>query len=382
MHFDKKTIDDSPEKSSNTNRPFDEKDMQELCDKNNARACAYIGEKTNNKDLLEKSAMLGSPLGYYYLAQYQQNPSTQYNLLKNSCEIGVDEDFTKGCEALGDLTHNTQERAELYAKSCNHLFYEQSACEKLYKIDPDLCNNEDICEVIAQNKKQKNLQDIWLAKQQKQQKHNMADGPYMRTIVDIQIGVTLMDFSAITAEETRNNWWRRSQNESEEGAHLNTLGIGAKVGWEFGIRRENFSVFATPFLGVSSHTGSITIGDDLDMEEDENAIQTTLMNLGTYAGIQYHSLRLYGILDCGFNFSNHPWKTGNMLGLGIGAGWVFSRSMSIDIQYIVYSYSYTKGVLRYTEWWDNDDPIFILDTEREQTSSQAQGIYLAFRFYF
>lgn len=126
---------------------MDRKALRDLCEHSNATACAYLGQRENDNALLQKAAMLESAHAHYLLALRQNAPQAQIDMLATSCELGLASDFTKGCEMLGDMLAPSDKQAaqSYYQASCGHLFYEKSACQKLYEIDPKLCNNESIC---------------------------------------------------------------------------------------------------------------------------------------------------------------------------------------------------------------------------------------------
>lgn len=397
-------LDSAPSLNISTDAAhMDKKALRNLCEHNNARACAYLGQLSNSNDLLQKSAMLDSALGYYLLSLRESTPKTRTDMLTNSCKLGLAGDFTKGCEALGDelLSSDKAAAQSYYQASCGHLFYEKSACQKLYDINPKLCNNESICLGFGALDGDELVADVASA--------NMAGAMgavaisnAVDAVIDGKSGANTptpkqdssiesarldspdsANLDPATTESTPNISWSdralgilqarepkrvRILGEIALGAHSmdypqirgmhkylehdDFFFIGnAKLGLEISTAKPTFSLFVAPYVQLSC--AQLFSAESLASErksekddDDEGSVSALMFGAGAQAGFQYKIWRVYAIADYGVNFSrissgvSVPLR--DMFGIGVGTSVELSY-LRLGMQYIHSFYSYNTG---------------------------------------
>lgn len=343
----------------------DWQEIQKLCDTNNAKACAITGDENNNIDLLEKSAMLDSALGYYFLARAKDS-TQKMMLLEKSCALGLNGDFTKGCEELGDMYQTDDvQKVQYYSKACNTLFYEESACEKLYEIDPSQCQNEEICLKI---KKQKELQQAQANEQAKREQEELRSYK-VKTKSHSQLS-RIGAFIEMGMPVLRPNLPQLMKESSSK------VGFNLKVGFEIRGKNPKFSPFVAPYMGYTR----ITLMDDDELEEldapyyyNGDGMNVGMFNVGSYIGVRMGTLRAYGIIDYLVPVSSLSIDNpiDNMLGYGFGV--MLDIGLRIGFQYISYDVSYYGGRVR-RKWYG--DGGFELD--RSQTYKSKNNAFMVF----
>ena len=330
------------------------REYKRLCEANNARACALLGQEENNKNYLEKSTVLDSPRGLYFLALKQESKNTKIELLKKSCLLGEAKDFTKGCLELGNLSAPSQESAQYYAISCKSLFYEQEACERLYDISPKNCNNETICEQIAQSRQSAlatNMQDLDSQESDYQRytksskskqtydEHNSLS-PRLSLFLTVGLGAT----DGIKLDKIKD-----SNKLDSSGANFV---FAMRFGTEMRLLRYKITPYIAPYIGISS-TDIFDASDFKGVNSTQSKTLSMLaINVGSQAGIKLSGIRIYGIIDYGYRLFDKGVKDISVpirstLGFGGGIGYRFNF-WTISIEYMQALYTYNGGTLRDT----------------------------------
>ncbi|WP_299325655.1 hypothetical protein [uncultured Helicobacter sp.] len=386
---------------------MDKKALRDLCEHNNARACAYLGQLSNSNDLLQKSAMLDSALGYYLLSLRESTHQTRIDMLTHSCRLGLASDFTKGCEALGDelLSSDKPAAQGYYQASCGHLFYEKSACQKLYDIDPKLCNNESVCLSFGALDSTDDLVADVASASIAGATSAVAVSNAVDAVIDGKSGVNMpapkprdsipesasqdspdsANLNPIATESTPKMSWGNHVPgifQAREPKHVRLIGeiaLGAhsmdypqirdmhkylehdefffmgnaKLGLEISTAKPTFSLFVAPYVQLS-YAQLFDAGDFAskqksekdDDEKDEGNVSALMFGAGLQAGFQYKIWHLYAIADYGVNFSRISNGVSvplrDMFGIGVGTG-VELSFLRLGMQYIHNFYSYNTG---------------------------------------
>lgn len=327
------------------------REYKKLCDANNARACALLGQEENNLTYLEKASALDSARGLYFLALKQNARSTKIELLKKSCTLGEAKDFTKGCLELGNLYAPAQESIEYYSIACGSLFYSQEACEKLYDISPKTCNNDVVCEQIAKSRQvfiANNSQDLDMQESSFYQHptNNKNKQPYdehtfLSPRFSVFLGLGIGAAGRINLAQIKNY----DKVEAQSSLMLNV-----KIGTEVRLLRQNFTPFIAPFVGISNY-GLFTPTGFEDLSSWSTNVDVTTINVGSQAGLKIGGLRLYALVDYGHRLFSEsrgvPVPITNTLGIGGGIayrwGYVF-----LSLEYFQATFTYNGGEIKST----------------------------------
>lgn len=329
------------------------REYKRLCEANNARACALLGQEENNKNYLEKSAVLNSPRGLYFLALKQESRNTKIELLKKSCLLGEAKDFTKGCVELGNLYAPSQESTQYYGISCKSLFYEQEACERLYDISPKVCNNDTICEQIAQSRQSQlatNLQD--LDSQESDYYQRYAKSSKTKRTYDEQNSLSprLSLFLTAGLGATDSIKLDKITNSSKLDSSGANFVFAMRFGAEMRLLRYKITPYIAPYIGISS-TDIFDVSDFKGVNSSQSkTLSAVMINAGSQAGIKLSGIRIYGIIDYGYRLFDKgvkdiPVPIRSALGFGGGIGYRFNF-WTISIEYMQALYTYNGGELR------------------------------------
>ena len=389
---------------------FDPASMQRLCDHNNARACALLGQQKQDSSLLQKAFSLGSAQAAYFLA-LQARDKARDNFLTHSCEIGVRNDFTKACEALGDtlLASDKARAQDYYATSCNHLFYEASACQKLYDLSPDKCENESVCVSLAIE------QDPALALSSAVDSIIDDDSPLDPTLTPKPSQNKSLESTFEKVDSTPKSTAKALPPSKPKIIKLfGELGLGgvgamrfpeikgmhkilddeamsfagsARLGIELSTAKQPLSFYAAPFIELAwqglfsaEDFAREKERDDDKSDEESGRVSALLFGSGIQAGVQYKIYRAYGIVNYLANFSklSHDISVPlrDMLGVGFGVGIELS-SMRLGVQYLYQSYTYHTGYI----YSDRHSSILVLDSTSKARSG-AHGVFLTIGFGF
>lgn len=379
---------------------FDKSSMQKLCNHNNARACAYLGQSEQDSSLLQKAFALGSAQGAYFLSLQAKEPRAREKLLTHSCEVGAQNDFTKACEALGDtlLASDKVRAQDYYATSCNHLFYEESACKKLYDLAPNKCQNESVCLSFANEsvpaavavssavdaiidedgeldstivrKAKKQPQVIQASKKLESTSSILAprEPKRVRIVGELALGAHSMDFPKI-----------RGMHKITDDSAMGFMGVG-RLGVEVSTARQPLSFYATPFIELAWQ--GLFDAEEFAREQDDDEdgkVSALLFGSGIQAGVQYKIWRLYGVVDYMANFSrisrNVSVPLQNVLGVGVGVGCELAF-MRVGVQYMYQSYAYNTGAI-----YDNrHSSTLVLDSSKARSGAHAVFVTLGVGF--
>lgn len=378
---------------------FDKSSMQKLCDHNNARACAYLGQSEQDSSLLQKAFALGSAQGAYFLSLQAKEPRAREKLLTHSCEVGVQNDFTKACEALGDtlLASDKARAQEYYATSCNHLFYEESACKKLYDLAPSKCQNESVCLSFANESvpaavavssavdaiidEDGELDSTIVRKAKKKPQASQAgkklessssilaprEPKRVRIVGELALGAHSMNFPKI-----------RGMYKITDDSAMGFMGMG-RFGVEISTAKQPLSFYAMPFIELAWQ-GLFDAEEFAREQDDEDGkVSALLFGSGIQAGVQYKIWRLYGVVDYMANFSrisrNVSVPLQNVLGVGVGVGCELAF-MRVGVQYMYQSYAYNTGAI-----YDNrHSSTLVLDSSKARSGAHAVFVTLGVGF--
>lgn len=379
---------------------FDKSSMQKLCNHNNARACAYLGQSEQDSSLLQKAFALGSAQGAYFLSLQAKEPRAREKLLTHSCEVGVQNDFTKACEALGDtlLASDKARAQEYYATSCNHLFYEESACKKLYDLAPNKCQNESVCLSFANESvpaavavssavdaiiDEDGELDSTIVRKAKKKPQASQEGKKLestssilaprepkrvRIVGELALGAHSMDFPKI-----------RGMHKITDDSAMGFMGVG-RLGVEISTAKQPLSFYAMPFIELAWQ--GLFDAEEFAREQDDDEygkVSALLFGSGIQAGVQYKIWRLYGVVDYMANFSrisrNVSVPLQNMLGVGVGVGCELAF-MRVGVQYMYQSYAYNTGAI-----YDNrHSSTLVLDSSKARSGAHAVFVILGVGF--
>lgn len=379
---------------------FDKSSMQKLCNHNNARACAYLGQSEQDSSLLQKAFALGSAQGAYFLSIQAKEPRAREKLLTHSCEVGVQNDFTKACEALGDtlLASDKARAQEYYATSCNHLFYEESACKKLYDLAPSKCQNESVCLSFANESvpaavavssavdaiiDEDGELDSTIVRKAKKKPQASQEGKKLessssifaprepkrvRIVGELALGAHSMDFPKI-----------RGMHKITDDSAMGFMGVG-RLGVEISTAKQPLSFYAMPFIELAWQ--GLFDAEEFAREQDDDEygkVSALLFGSGIQAGVQYKIWRLYGVVDYMANFSrisrNVSVPLQNMLGVGVGVGCELAF-MRVGVQYMYQSYAYNTGAI-----YDNrHSSTLVLDSSKARSGAHAVFVILGVGF--
>lgn len=378
---------------------FDKSSMQKLCNHNNARACAYLGQSEQDSSLLQKAFALGSAQGAYFLSLQAKEPRAREKLLTHSCEVGVQNDFTKACEALGDtlLASDKARAQEYYATSCNHLFYEESACKKLYDLAPSKCQNESVCLSFANESvpaavavssavdaiidEDGELDSTIVRKAKKKPQASQAgkklessssilaprEPKRVRIVGELALGAHSMNFPKI-----------RGMYKITDDSAMGFMGVG-RFGVEISTAKQPLSFYAMPFIELAWQ-GLFDAEEFAREQDDEDGkVSALLFGSGIQAGVQYKIWRLYGVVDYMTNFSrisrNVSVPLQNVLGVGVGVGCELAF-MRVGVQYMYQSYAYNTGAI-----YDNrHSSTLVLDSSKARSGAHAVFVTLGVGF--
>lgn len=295
--------------------------LEDLCKKNNARACAIVGHKNNNEKMLEKSAILGSPLGAYYLGIF--NRKIDAEMLEKSCTIGVRYDSVQACRALADYYLDSKPKDEvmkLYSIACDHIFYDKQACKALYEYNPDLCPDNLACRELASAQEPKpNTQSSKSSKKMPETNKQNKSAKFYELFLNIGMGTT-------------------SLSDIRELSSQNPFTFDGIVGITFKTTNKFVKVFASPYIGVNTMNLDSYASDYKYRYEDKDSSLYSAFKLGAHAGLEFYNISLYGNIFKQFSSKSDDdddeYKPISSLnGYGFGVSYNFLKMLSLGLEY-------------------------------------------------
>lgn len=365
------------------------REYKKLCEAHNARACALLGQEENNITYLEKSSALNSPRGLYFLALKQEARSTKSELLKKSCLLGEAKDFTKGCVELGNLYAPSKESLEYYSIACGSLFYAQEACEKLYEISPKACNNEVVCEQIANTRRattqvaQENDYDTYTHTIKSKSRYTPNDETALSSLSPRFSLFLTAGFGAADTIKLENI--KGYDEIQSSGANFV---FALRFGSEMRLLHKKFTPYIAPYIGISS-TDIFDISDFSGVSSTRSkTLSMTAINGGSQAGIKLGGLRVYGLIDYGYRLFSEGTQDiavpiRSTLGIGGGIAYRF-KVWVISVEYLQATYTYNGGEIKssrqnnYYSWSKNLELNLNSSTHKTKSSIFLVNLGIAF----
>lgn len=303
--------------------------LDNLCRKNNARACAIVGHRNNDEKMLEKSSILGSPLGAYYLGVFNRRIDAE--MLEKSCNTGVRYDSVQACRALADHYAGSKPEDEvmrLYAMACNHIFYDKEACKALYEHKPDLCPDNMACRELAASTNAATSIESAKKESPKTTTNNQDKSKrFYELFLNIGMGTTAL-------------------GDVRELDNKNPFTFDGIIGITFKTTNKSIKAFISPYIGVNMMNLSLE-SKNRKYESKESNLYSAF-KMGARAGLELYNISVYGNIFKQFASKSEDEDDdyvpiNSLNGYGFGASYSFLNNMlSLGIEYNLISMDFVS----------------------------------------